>query len=88
MGIDSFLLPLYMTQRTALWSPRLLKGQKNYLPSREGGGLANNSVTLTLSVPQFPQMLQPELLELYMMKLSLATEAADQKDVNPLEESR
>jgi hypothetical protein len=45
-------------------------------------------MTLALFVPQFPQMLQPELLGLYMMKLSLTTKAADQKDVKPLEESR
>lgn len=39
VGIDSFLLPLHMTQGTALWSPGLLKGRRSYLPSRGGGGL-------------------------------------------------
>lgn len=38
VGIDSFLLPVHMTQGTALWSPGLLKGRKNYLPSRGRGG--------------------------------------------------
>lgn len=57
IGIDSFLLPLHMTHGTVLWSPGLLKGRKNYLPSRRGGGLAKNSVTVTLSAIQFPQML-------------------------------
>lgn len=40
--------------------------------------------SLCLSFPT----LQPELPGLYMMKLSLTTEAADQKDVKPFEESR
>lgn len=89
-GINSFLLPLHVAQETVLWLPRLLEGGKNYLPRRERGGLATNSVTLALSVPQFPQMLKPELLGLYMVKLSLATEGwpVDQKDGKPLEESR
>lgn len=45
-------------------------------------------MTLALFVPQFPHMLQPKLLGLYMLKLSLTTEAADQEDVKPFEESR
>lgn len=73
-GIDSFLLPLHMTWRTALWSPSLPKA----CPWRMWSGLvARILVTLALLAPQFPQMLQPELLGLYLMKLSLTTKAAD-----------